>query len=333
MTHELNNHFQNAICSAVGASSMEVVEVIQELWSGYGQILRIRLDGMAESSPSTVIAKYVRIPTQANHPRGWNSSLSHERKLKSYEVEPVWYRDWSERCGEHCRVAKMLACEVHEDEVLLLLEDLDAAGYPSRLNTVNQPQLEACLDWLAHFHATFMGEAPDGLWEIGTYWHLATRSEELEAMDDLPLKNAASKLDAMLSGARYRTLVHGDAKLANFCFSANDTSPAQVAAVDFQYVGGGCGMKDLAYFMGSCLDEEACEAQEAEILNRYFATLRSALAEKQPALDAVALETEWRDLFPIAWTDFHRFLKGWSPRHWKINSYSERLAKQVIASI
>lgn len=35
---------------------METVEVIQKLWSGYGQILRIRLD-----NSSTVIAKHIRM--------------------------------------------------------------------------------------------------------------------------------------------------------------------------------------------------------------------------------------------------------------------------------
>ena len=59
--------------------------------------------------------------------------------------------------------------------------------------------------------------------------------------------------------------------MANFCFSE---SRDKVAAVDFQYVGGGCGMKDLTYFVGSCLDESACEQREGDILNRYFQSLR-----------------------------------------------------------
>lgn len=327
MPPDLHPHFQVSVCSATGASGMEITEVIQNLWSGYGQILRLKLQ---DTSPPTVIAKHIRIPTTANHPRGWNSSLSHQRKLKSYRVETAWYRHWSQRCGADCRIPKLIAYEPQGDEILLVLEDLDAAGYPVRLTSVSSSPLNACLDWLANFHATFMGEKPDNLWKTGTYWHLATRSEELDALSDIPLKNAAPAIDRLLSSARYQTLVHGDAKLANFCFSQ---SGKKVAAVDFQYVGGGCGMKDLAYFIGSCLDEAACEKHEPELLDHYFSTLRTALARKHPSIDPSAVETEWRALFPIAWTDFHRFLKGWSPGHWKIHSYSERLAHEVITSL
>ena len=35
-------------------------------------------------------------------------------------------------------------------------------------------------------------------------------------------------------------------------------------------------------------------------------------------------------MYYVAWADFHRFLKGWSPGHWKINSYSEQVVKKVI---
>ena len=89
-------------------------------------------------------------------------------------------------------------------------------------------------------------------------------------------------------------------------------------------------MKDVAYFIGSCLSEDECEAQEAELLDCYFDFLSRALKRRRPDVDAAAVESEWRELFPVAWTDFHRFLKGWCPSHWKINSYSERLARETI---
>jgi len=38
-------------------------------------------------------------------------------------------------------------------------------------------------------------------------------------------------------------------------------------------------------------------------------------------------------LYSVAWTDFYRFLKGWSPGHWKIHSYSERLAHEVVSQL
>lgn len=324
MKHLPGSHFESVVLAATGASRMGVAEVIQNLWSGYGKILRLQLEG---GGFPTVVVKHVHMPGGGTHPRRWNSNLSHERKLKSYEVETTWYRDWSGRCGAFCRVPEFLAFDHVGEEVLLVLEDLDGAGYPSRLGRVGWKQIEICLQWLAGFHATFIGEVPVGLWETGCYWHLETRPEELAALDDKALKAAAGAIDDRLKQAAYQTLVHGDAKLANFCFSgAGD----QVAAVDFQYVGGGCGMKDVAYFIGSCLDEEGCEEHEAALLGCYFSALREALATLQPALDAAAVEAEWRGLFPLAWTDFHRFLKGWSPGHWKVNSYSERLAREVL---
>lgn len=89
-------------------------------------------------------------------------------------------------------------------------------------------------------------------------------------------------------------------------------------------------MKDVAYFLGSCLREDECETLEATLLDYYFSSLREQLGQKQPETDAAALEAEWRGLYDVAWADFHRFLKGWSPGHWKINSYSEKLTRRVI---
>ena len=323
----MNEHFKTIILNATGADELFSAGTIQELWSGYGSIVRYNLTGAPMES---VVVKHVRLPDQGRHPRGWNTGRSHERKIQSYQVETAWYERWSKHCSDACHVPACLALESHDDEVLMVLEDLNATGFPARRNHVSAAELKACLSWMAHFHATFMGEQPAGLWPVGTYWHLETRPDELNELDDPALKQAAGAIDHALSNGRFQTFVHGDAKLANFCFSPDGQ---KVAAVDFQYVGGGCGMKDVAYFLSSCLNEDECERQETPLLDYYFQILKQVLSEQRPDIDADAVEQEWRTLYPMAWTDFFRFLQGWSPGHWKIHSYSERLAREVLEQV
>ncbi|MBT8495564.1 MAG: ecdysteroid 22-kinase family protein [Deltaproteobacteria bacterium] len=319
-------HWPTVVEEATGAEVARWEEV-QSLWSGYGQIIRCWLQG---SKPASVMVKHVRWPTEQDHPRGWNSGRSHRRKVRSYEVEATWYRDYVDRCGHDCRAPRLLALDRHGEDVVMVLEDLDDAGYPVRHRTVGERELRACLSWLAHFHATFMGQVPHGLWPVGTYWHLETRPDELEAIADRRLKESANSIDEMLAEAPFQTFVHGDAKLANFCFSADG---AEVAAVDFQYVGGGCGMKDVAYLVGSCFEEDECEAREQELLDFYFARLAEALSNAGSAFAGAAVARAWRPLYRVAWVDFYRFLAGWSPGHWKIHRYSKKLANEVLAAL
>ncbi|MDX2469066.1 MAG: phosphotransferase [SAR324 cluster bacterium] len=323
----MNPLFHSVILDCTGATTAQETEVIQSLWSGYGSIKRYALTG---SKHKSVVVKHVQPPTGNHHPQGWNSDQSHLRKVKSYEVERAWYKSFAQECDDTCRIPKCFGLESTEDEVLIVLEDLDLAGFPKRLSRVHDQQIFCSLDWLANFHATFMGEAPIGLWPIGSYWHLETRPDELAALTDKTLKEAAPLIDLALTATPFQTLIHGDAKLANFCFS-NDGN--KVAAVDFQYVGGGCGMKDLSYLLGSCWDDKTCEKREGEVLDYYFVRLCESLRAKGKKLDLAALEANWRGLYPVAWADFHRFLKGWSPGHWKLNSYSERITKEVIQGL
>ncbi len=149
-------------------------------------------------------------------------------------------------------------------------------------------------------------------------------------MKNDPLKKSAKTINELLSNCRYKTLVHGDAKVANFCFSADGKS---VAAVDFQYTGGGCGMKDVAYFLGSCLSERHCKHWESELLEYYFEALKTALYPTQKEINWHELKSEWLTLFPVAWTDFYRFLCGWMPTHSKINAYTQSMAEKVLLQI
>ncbi len=308
---------ERAVAKALGLTRVRQTEQIQSLWAGYGIAARVELTG---GPVDIAVVKHVR-PAAG---RG----RSHSRKLRSYAVEYAWYTDWGSRCPVGCRVPRPLVLEHGKGEWLFILEDLDTAGFDQRAHSLNTKRLNHCLRWLAAFHGTFLGERPRGLWKTGTYWHLATRPDEHRAMSNGALRAGAAAIDARLSAAKYQTIVHGDAKPANFCFAHN-----AVAAVDFQYVGGGCGMKDVAYFLSSCLDEDECESSETELLDTYFSRLRSALALRNWKGDVAALESEWRAMYPIAWTDFYRFLQGWSPGHWKIHRYSEKIAGEVLAAL
>lgn len=313
--------WNDLVLEASGASRAWRQERIQSLWSGYGEILRVGLEGAAMPS---LILKHVMPPdTDARGAAG----RSHARKLASYQNELAWYRGWHRCCAS--RVPAVFALREHDGEFWLLLEDLDAAGYSLRLRRPKPDQIRLGLDWLARFHAAFLGADPQGLWPVGSYWHLATRPDELKAMPASPLKQAAADLDARLDMCRYRTIIHGDAKLANFCFGSDGSG---LAAVDFQYVGGGCGIRDLAYFLDSCLDEAELETRGEAYLDDYFKSLRQAIAARGD-VDPAAVEAEWRALYPIAWADFQRFLAGWMPGAYPMGPYSRRQVALALASL
>jgi len=313
------------VLARTGATQVLRTESVQTLWSGYGEIVRYSL---ADGAYTSVMVKHIHWPQEQNHPRGWNTDLSHQRKLKSYQVERSWYQTYAARTTPACRVPQLYHSLDLQEEMVLMMEDLNASGFPLRHTpgSVTLTEVRTGLRWLAHFHATFLGESAPELWPIGTYWHLDTRPEEWERMQNLPLKQAAKAIDDQLNTAQYQTLVHGDAKLANFCFGKT----GEIAAVDFQYVGHGCGMKDVAYFISSCLEEADCERYETELLDYYFEQLASAVA---PEVDFAALQAEWRPLYRYAWADFYRFLDGWSPGHWKMHGYSERITREVLDEI
>ena len=326
------NKLEKRLAIQLGASSVVRDERIQSLWSGYGEIVRYVI---SDAQPSSIIIKHVKIPENVSHPRGWNTDTSNQRKIRSFEVESNWYQYWSSQCDSSCRVAKSYFVDVYPNEFLIAMEDLDQAGFSRRVQELSIADIQLCLTWLANFHAKFMNISPEisdeqKLWEIGTYWHLATRPDELAAMEDKTLRIAAKDIDAKLNACRYQTWVHGDAKLANFCF---DEKGDQVAAVDFQYVGGGCGMKDVMLLLSSALDSEQCFKDAQDLLDYYFKALKKALVKTSSSVNFAELEKEWRTMYIFAWADFIRFVKGWSPGHWKIHEYSEKMTDQAIEII
>ena len=186
-----------------------------------------------------------------------------------------------------------------QGQVLFVLEDLDDSsnGFAGRRSQLEFHDAITCVRWLAGFHRAFLntrssfGSTADLVWDQGSYWSLATRPDELAVMEDSdPLKSNACALDGLLSKAIHKTLIHGDAKPANFCFGALGS----VAAVDFQYTGWGVGVIDVAYCLGEFSGIDKIEENEPKLIDEYFSALG---APKE-------VELEWRQLYSVAVADF-----------------------------
>ena len=209
---------QDRILQLTQASAIADVELIQPLWNHYGTLSRVTLRGGAHAS---VIVKHIKIPKRCAHPRGFTSAISRQRKIKSYQVEAHWYERYNHELPDDTSTPACLGALVEGEELFLLLEDLVELGFDQVLSEVSWREITLVLQWLARFHARFMSMAPEGLWSCGAYWHLDTRPEELNQIDGTRVHRFASLIDARLKRSTFQTLIHGDAKLANFCLEFN----------------------------------------------------------------------------------------------------------------
>lgn len=315
----MNKDLESFIFRKFEASEIIRIDILQKLWDNYGDIKRVILD------TGSIIIKQVsllRDMTARSHPKGWNTSNSHKRKIQSYEVERQWYQRYNDEIT-YAHSPKLRATFNNENTIFLILEDLQENNFQDKKKIENH-EVKLCIKWLAYFHAYYLSKTPTELWPKGSYWHLETRQDEHQAMASSKLKELADYIDQKLNGARYKTIIHGDAKLANFLFNSE-----RVSAVDFQYVGGGVGVKDLVYFLTSIYSSDELFEHEKESMDYYFSELTMALQKYHPSINSEEVVKEWMNLYDIAACDFYRFLKGWSPQHTKLNAYSEYMIKKV----
>ncbi len=356
---------------AFNLSSVSQGRQLQPLWSGYGDLVQFDLLVNINECDSllSIVAKWVKPPLEVNHPRGWQSNLAHQRKITSYQVEKNAYALFNQTqvlenwpTGLRMPYCYHASIDNGSQQQLLVLEDLNQSGFSQRFDRLSVSMTYGCIQWLADLHGYFLIDRekgkntpfhldnfltldksltfaqglyePYGTWPVGSYWHLATRPDEWQAMPNSKLKEQAGLLDKTLNELRFQTLIHGDAKVANFCFSNPQQGEAyEVAALDFQYLGMGCGMKDVIYFLGSCLTETECEQNWQTLLDLYFFRLKETLASLNSSIPVDELETEWRFAFELAWADFQRFLEGWSPTHKKNTDFSRALTASALSKL
>ncbi|WP_405629642.1 oxidoreductase family protein [Pseudoalteromonas sp. Ld20] len=291
---------------------IHINSTITSLWSGCGEIVRCNLDGI------DCVIKAIAVPDHINHSRISQTQFAINRKRRSYDVEYYWYQHYAQSLPAQSPALSCFNTLKNEHQRVLVFSDFECDGFaaaekiPSHINAI--------IKWLAYFHAVNFQQRPLGLWPQGNYWHLDTRPDEYEKISDAVIKQKAQCFDREIRNCEYQTLIHGDAKLANF---AVGITTAQALGYDFQYVGGGVGVTDLMYFLGSCLTNTELEQASDDYLAKYFDYFTQAMHEYHRGVDASIIVDNWRALWPVVWADFYRFLLGWSPNHVKINNYMQ----------
>lgn len=288
------------------------IEQAASVWSDCGEIIRCKLNGEA------CVIKAIEVPQQINHSRITQSEFALARKRQSYLVEFNWYQQFSGQLPLEAAAIPCLNAVQENNQQALLFADFTACGYQQA--QASSAHIDAILRWLAHFHAVNLSSTAEGLWPQGSYWHLATRPDEYARMTHSSLKVEAENIDTALKQCVYQTLIHGDAKLANFAIKPHTNC---VYGYDFQYVGKGVGIIDVMYFLGSCLSDKALHTDASAYLDQYYDELALALKCYKPNISAADVIASWDELWAYAWADFYRFLAGWSPEHLKINRYMQ----------
>ena len=95
------------------------------------------------------------------------------------------------------------------------------------------------------------------------------------------------------------------------------------------------GLPDVAALTGStAAPPRSCpQAKKKKLSAEEKAAKAAEKAAKEKAegsVERLALEAEWRSLYPVAWADFERFMLGWNPHHKKLTAYSERMTQRAI---
>ena len=139
----MNPQFKEAILNITAAKDTAELEEIQELWSGFGQIVRVSLKG---ANVSSVIVKNIDLSNGGSHPRGWNTAASFNRKQISYEVEQEWYENYACETNDNCRTANYLGSGSVDGNRIIVLEDLDACGFPIRKSRLDKDGAKLCLN-------------------------------------------------------------------------------------------------------------------------------------------------------------------------------------------
>jgi phosphotransferase family enzyme len=268
--------------SAALGTPVSGVEVLDTFAASEAEVVRLRVRS-AGGSETTVIAK---------HATGAGVSAA-RREIRFFEeLAPRW---------DH-PAPQLLGATDAGDEILLLSEDLEAAGYRVVGTEVSDAQLHGTIDMLAGLHARFWNDVPEYLLsapepsvtssaqalppetitrnaaavrcEAARFFPAATELDDAErSVLEEVLEHWEHQFLARVADGRAITLIHGDLHfLGNVFFAADDPRPK---VIDWSELKPGLGPHDLAYSLSVVPAGDRLD-RDRQLLRRYWEALRAA---------------------------------------------------------
>jgi aminoglycoside/choline kinase family phosphotransferase len=259
-----------------GATNLAVTSV------GQGQVANcFRLTIQHDAGTSSVIAK---VPSHDAVSRS-TAALQHlyEREVSFYQHLAPSIATRTPRC--------YVAERDDTDNFLLLLEDLSPSAVIDQFVGVSIGTARAGLAALAGLHGPTHANSSlhDATWLRGVSTELRPLYESvLPVLFDQFIERYDARLDegprAMVLALKDRLalfsdyvtpfpcVTHGDFRTDNLLIDACDGTVALVV-VDWQTVGVGSPLLDVAYFLTTSLSPEDCERYEFELLDYYLAAM------------------------------------------------------------
>ncbi len=255
-----------------------------------GQLARATMSYEGGSGPDTVILKW---PTEIPQMRGIADALN------AYEREVRFYRDVAPTSV--LETPKVHASIINDDKShsMIVMEDLSALRQGDRINGLTWDEAVVAVKTGARFHAEWYGS--ERLAEFGT-WGYPLDTPVYNVV--LPQMFAGGWETSQIQGAEYLDdemtafgndwsellpvmqkhlvtapcLVHADWRADNMFVSADEGG---IITIDFQLVGVGNGVYDLAYFVACSLEREVRGGREKELVQIYIDTLAENGVERE----------------------------------------------------
>jgi hypothetical protein len=251
-----------------------------------GEVATVGLvyDGAADGAPASIIAKF---PTSSPDIRAMM------QPTRIYEREHRFYRELADespvRTPRIFHITCTTAPEAHDEEYLLLIEDLGRLTLGDQVAGVTPDQARAALVGLAAHHARFwngaglenadfipvingpLNQAGSAIYESSLPGFMAAFGTVIKPELADFVDNYAAMRPQILDdlAAMPHTLVHFDFRADNLFFDHDGS----IVVIDWQAISQGGGVADVGYFLSQNLSTEDRRAHETELLRAYHDAL------------------------------------------------------------